>query len=45
MTDSQTLWIVLGVFLLFIVLIVVARSMVDSKKVAKMEQERRMLDK
>jgi hypothetical protein len=44
MTDTETLLIVLGIFVLLILLIVFLRSFVGRKKIGKMEQERRMLD-
>jgi hypothetical protein len=45
MTDTETLLVTVGVCLFFILMVVLLRSLVGSKKIAGMEQERRMLEK
>jgi hypothetical protein len=45
MTDTQTLFVAVGVCLFVILMIVLLHLLVGSKKIAEMEQERRMLDK
>jgi hypothetical protein len=45
MTDTQTLLVTVGVCLFVVVMIVLLRSLVGSKKIARMEQDRRMLDR